>query len=52
MGNAFTVLIEMYNVTSLNLKLCVLNANAVETQPYKTGSILVATEVGVSLKMA
>ena len=52
MGNAFTVLIEMYSVTSLNLKLCVLNANAVETQPYKTGSILVATEVGVSLKMA
>ena len=27
MGNAFTVLIEMYSVTSLNLKLCVLNAN-------------------------
>ena len=27
MGNAFTVLIETYNVTSLNLKLCVLNVN-------------------------
>ena len=24
-GNAFTVLVQMYSVTSLNLKLCVLN---------------------------
>ena len=27
MGNSFTVLIEMYSVTSSNLKLCVLNVN-------------------------
>ena len=27
MGNTFTVLIEMYSVTSSNLKPCVLNVN-------------------------
>ena len=27
MGNIFTVLIEMYSVTSSNLKPCVLNVN-------------------------